>query len=154
MGPKRTDQLTRRERDCLGLVGLGRSSKEIALELGISPFTVDEYIRSAIAKLGVQNRREAARALAEEGAAATPEKIGDEAEGIAAGDESAPGAASVRGTGASPWRLPFLRHGRRYNDLTTRQRLVWIFVGAIAIIVLFAQLSQGMAVLQAMFRGR
>jgi len=53
--------LTAQERECLRLVGLQRSSKEIAGELGISKASVDTYCNRARAKLGVTNRREAAQ---------------------------------------------------------------------------------------------
>jgi DNA-binding CsgD family transcriptional regulator len=53
--------LTAQERECLRLVGLQRSSKEIAGALGISKASVDTYCNRARAKLGVTNRREAAQ---------------------------------------------------------------------------------------------
>lgn len=53
--------LTAQERECLRLVGLQLSSKEIAGELGISKASVDTYCNRARAKLGVTNRREAAQ---------------------------------------------------------------------------------------------
>jgi DNA-binding CsgD family transcriptional regulator len=53
--------LTAQERECLRLVGLQLSSKEIAHELGISKASVDTYCNRARAKLGVTNRREAAQ---------------------------------------------------------------------------------------------
>jgi DNA-binding CsgD family transcriptional regulator len=148
-------QLTPRERDCLRLVGQARSSKEIAIELGLSPFTVDEYVRSAVAKLGARNRREAARLIkAETDAASSPEKLGDEPACLAEPDLS-PAAMEPAGRKGGPkWRLPFLRQGRRYNDLGWRDRLLWIVVGAVAIIVLFSQLANGMQVIESMFRGR
>jgi hypothetical protein len=39
------------------------SSKEIAIETGLSPATVDTYVKAAMARLGAINRREAARIL-------------------------------------------------------------------------------------------
>jgi transcriptional regulator with XRE-family HTH domain len=42
-------------------VAAGLSSKEIALETGLSHQTVDQYLSKAIAILGVSTRREAAR---------------------------------------------------------------------------------------------
>jgi len=45
----------------LRLVGQHMNSKEIAVELGISPHTVDQRIRAAIRLLGVARRQEAAR---------------------------------------------------------------------------------------------
>lgn len=149
------NQLSPRERDCLRLVGQARSSKEIAIELGLSPFTVDEYIKSAVAKIGAQNRREAARLLAEQsGQPPIPQKSGDEPPALAEVDPSH--AAMVPdGSRKTPrWRIPILRQGRRYNELGWRERLFWIFVGALAIIVFFSQLANGMHVIQSMFRGR
>jgi DNA-binding CsgD family transcriptional regulator len=55
--------LTTQERECLRLVGLQLSSKEIAHQLGISKASVDTYCNRARAKLGVTNRREAAQLI-------------------------------------------------------------------------------------------
>lgn len=52
--------LTAQERECLRLVGLQLSSKEIAHEMGISKASVDTYCNRARAKLGVTSRRDAA----------------------------------------------------------------------------------------------
>lgn len=148
-------QLTPRERDCLRLVGRALSSKEIAIELGLSPFTVDEYVRSAVTKIGARNRREAARLLdLDEGSTSPPEKLGDEPPPLAEPGHP-PAAMDLPGEQrSSRWRIPFLRQGRRYNDLGWRERLLWIVAGAVAIIVLFSQLASGMQVLESMFRGR
>jgi DNA-binding CsgD family transcriptional regulator len=51
------------ERDCLRLVYAHLTSKDIARELGISHHTVDMRLRTAIRKLGVSNRTEAAMLL-------------------------------------------------------------------------------------------
>lgn len=58
-------QLSEAQINCLRLVAANRSSKEIALETGLSHQTVDQYISRAAAVLGAANRREAARILAE-----------------------------------------------------------------------------------------
>jgi len=58
--------LTRRERDVLAGTTRGRSNKEIARDLGISPNTVKSQVASLFAKLGVGRRVQAiekARAL-------------------------------------------------------------------------------------------
>ncbi|MET0308323.1 MAG: helix-turn-helix transcriptional regulator [Sphingomonas sp.] len=152
----RASLLTPRERDCLLLVGQGRSSKEIAQLLDLSPYTVDEYIRTAVSKFGSPNRREAARALAAETTRPfqPPEKIGDEPRMLVHGPDSAEvGARAGHRDHPLQW-FPLLRFGRRYNDLSALQRLVWIALGAVAIVVLMAQLSQGMHVIQSMFKGR
>lgn len=62
--------LTEGQRDCLRLVMLHMSSKEIARTLGISPHTVDQRLRVATRNLGVSTRFEAARLLAMHGEAA------------------------------------------------------------------------------------
>lgn len=56
---KRRDILTRRERDCLILTGHGRSEKEVALALDISPNTVRVHIENAKRKLGASNKSHA-----------------------------------------------------------------------------------------------
>jgi len=55
--------LTPREIECLRLVGRHLQTKEIARALNLSPHTVNTYIKSACDRLGVANRREAARRL-------------------------------------------------------------------------------------------
>lgn len=52
--------LSAREREVLSLVGEGLTSSEIGRRLGLAPATVDSHVRSAIRKLGVRNRVEAA----------------------------------------------------------------------------------------------
>src|SRR3982751_818712 len=61
----RVARLTRGQLDCLRLVDQLLSSKEIAAELKISPHTVDQRIRQALAILGVERRAQAARIVAQ-----------------------------------------------------------------------------------------
>ncbi len=56
--------LTAREEEVLHLVGAGLTSADIALALGLEPSTVDSFVRSATAKLGVSTRLAAAARLA------------------------------------------------------------------------------------------
>ena len=46
------------------MVARGMSSKEIAIDTGLSPRSVDTYLTDAMAVLGASNRREAARIFA------------------------------------------------------------------------------------------
>ncbi len=55
------DPLSERERGVLRLAEEGRSNKEIANALGLSPGTVRNYLHEAAGKLGADNRVEAAR---------------------------------------------------------------------------------------------
>ena len=57
-------RLSEGQRQCLALVDLHLSSKEIALRLGISPHTVDQRVRQSLQILGVEKRGEAARIVA------------------------------------------------------------------------------------------
>lgn len=57
------ERLTERQKTCLRLVAEGRTSKEISRALGISPATVDNHVRDALALLQVETRAEAARQL-------------------------------------------------------------------------------------------
>lgn len=60
-------ELTRREREVLGLLAQGRSQGEIALELVISPKTVATHIQRVLAKLGVHSRAQAVAVAHREG---------------------------------------------------------------------------------------
>ncbi len=55
------DPLTDRERQILWRAGDGKTSLEIATELGLSEGTVRNYLSEAISKVGASNRVEAAR---------------------------------------------------------------------------------------------
>jgi DNA-binding CsgD family transcriptional regulator len=62
----RVAKLTSGQLDCLRLVDQHLSSKEIAVELDISPHTVDQRIRQALSILGVERRTQAARIVAQQ----------------------------------------------------------------------------------------
>ncbi|MBT2187567.1 helix-turn-helix domain-containing protein [Sphingobium nicotianae] len=65
--PETIDRLTERQRACLELVAKGFTSKEIARKLGISHSTVDNHVLAATQLLGVADRREAGRLVAQLG---------------------------------------------------------------------------------------
>ena len=54
------DGLSRREREVLTLIAAGHSDADIATELSISPKTVGHHVEAVLAKLGVDNRTQAA----------------------------------------------------------------------------------------------
>jgi DNA-binding CsgD family transcriptional regulator len=62
----RIARLNKGQLDCLRLVDQHLSSKEIAVELGISSHTVDQRIRQALQTLGVERRSQAARIVSQE----------------------------------------------------------------------------------------
>ena len=61
----RVARLSPGQLDCLRLVDLHLSSKEIAVELNISPHTVDQRVRGALHILRVDRRTQAARLVAQ-----------------------------------------------------------------------------------------
>jgi len=61
MVPGSNQALSEVQKRCLTLVSLNRTSKEIAVEVGLSPMTVDQYLSRATSLLGAANRRDAAR---------------------------------------------------------------------------------------------
>jgi DNA-binding CsgD family transcriptional regulator/tetratricopeptide (TPR) repeat protein len=56
--------LSRRELEVMRLVAVGRTNREIAGELFLSPRTVDMHVRNILAKLGARSRTEAAARFA------------------------------------------------------------------------------------------
>jgi DNA-binding CsgD family transcriptional regulator/tetratricopeptide (TPR) repeat protein len=58
--PVAVDSLTSRERDVCELVAAGRTNREVAAALFLSPRTVEHHLRSAYRKLGVRSRTELA----------------------------------------------------------------------------------------------
>jgi DNA-binding NarL/FixJ family response regulator len=59
--------LSRRELEVVRLVAVGRTNREIAQELYLSPRTIDMHMRSVLRRLGCRSRMEAARRAGELG---------------------------------------------------------------------------------------
>jgi DNA-binding CsgD family transcriptional regulator len=58
-------RLTEKQNEAMCLVAKHMTSKEIARELGLSHYAIDQRIRSACIRLGFTNRRGAAKAYLE-----------------------------------------------------------------------------------------
>ena len=63
--PEATATLTEREQEVLRLIAKGRSGKQVAKQLGISPKTVERHKTRIFSKLGVPNQAAAAFLFAE-----------------------------------------------------------------------------------------
>jgi DNA-binding CsgD family transcriptional regulator len=83
-------KITAKQAQVLNLVLKHMTSKEIALKLGISPYTVDKHIQTACRTLGVENRREAALFIAND---LPPEPLVTQSLGIASEPRS--GATTI-----------------------------------------------------------
>ncbi len=142
--------------ECLLLVDRHHNSKEIAARLGISPHTVDQRIRGALEKLGVERRGEAARMVAAAISQDDPEyqrlihqsphidlptQPGHEDSTVRtqirhadrAGEASPPGNLTEQspvGSG-SPLQLPFATRSHPSNEMSVGLRLMWIILIAI-----------------------
>ena len=138
--------------DCLRLVDQHLSSKEIAVELGISSHTVDQRIRGALHILGVERRSHAARRVAQElgpyqrlihqpphiEVSAEPAQF-DAAVGYQIRHADRAGKAGGSGFNTeqklgSNWSslpLPFATRSHPRNELSVGQRLLWIVLIAI-----------------------
>ena len=145
-------RLTPGQLDCLRLVDQHLSSKEIAVELGISSHTVDQRIRGALQTLGVERRSQAARMVARtlgpyqrlihqsphiEGPSDSAQF--DEAVGYQIRHADRAGKASGSGFNTeqrpgSIWSslpLPFATRSHPRNEMSVGQRLLWIVLIAI-----------------------
>lgn len=80
---ERLTRLTEREKDCLRRWLDHQTAKEMALDLGISPFAVEKRLKMARAKLGATSSLDAARLLA---AAEGYGRLGAEPPDLASGD--------------------------------------------------------------------
>jgi DNA-binding CsgD family transcriptional regulator len=155
----RIARLTQGQLDCLRLVDQHLSSKEIAVQLGISSHTVDQRIRQALHILGVERRSQAARIVAryhrpyqqlihQSPHIETRDPAGhsDPAIGIQIRHADRAGGALEAGlnTEQSPVARPFLQppfatRSNPRNEMSVGQRLFWV-----AMIAIGAAFSAGM----------
>lgn len=167
------DRLNDGQRDCLRLVLAHLNSKEIARELGVSPHTVDQRLRTAMRILNAQSRFEAARIFApldreneyhpliyqlsavepaRENGKQDPSagRISSERAGTIEDVENADGNGAVRVLEQSETRrrsLPVPRYRGEKNRLATVERLGWILAIAIGAALSFGGLIAGLEAL-------
>ena len=157
---ERVGRLSQGQLDCLLLVDQHLSSKEIAVELGISSHTVDQRIRGALHLLGVERRSQAARMVAQ--ALGPYQRLIHQPPHIEGGETSGhPGGAvgfQIRhadrageasdlgveteqrlGSSWSSLPLPLATRSHPRNEMSVGLRLVWI-----VLIAMGATFSAGM----------
>jgi DNA-binding CsgD family transcriptional regulator len=135
--------LSEGQKACLRLVAQGMSSKEIAKALGLTPQTVDTYVKTSMARLGVSSRREAARIVASE---EISQKSGSPSASLAEPD---PWPDQVTATGTTGW-LSWVRPppvGGGFHDLSWAQKTYQALLVAVistAIVVALALTIAGL----------
>ena len=172
---KGLDRLTAGQLECLALVYQHLSSKEIAVELGISSHTVDQRIRQALHHLGVERRSEAARIVAAAGLLAPYQRLIHQPPHIdAAANLGDPGGAvsyqirhadRARGTGSSgemtehssgflsSLPLPIATRNRPRNEMSVGLRLMWIAVISLGSIFAIGMYLAGLESLSRLLQG-
>jgi len=144
MDRDRLDRLTEQQRACLRMVYQHMTSKEIAPRLGIEPGSVDQHIKTAMRKLGVCDRRAAARMLAEHEDAGPPRADAGlvlEMHEEQADFHAAPGLAS------SKFQPPLPIWGGKPSDLGPLRRLAWIFAIMLMVALSFGVFLAGLEAL-------
>lgn len=142
------ERLAPRQRECLRHVYRLKTSKEIALELGLGVGTVDTYISEAVAILRARNRRHAAELFhAFEDAAMPPRKMQLENTGVGTGQADEPPEKAEPPPTSWVRLLPLRTMGVSANDLDPYLRYFWLVFLAIALAVGFGMLAVGLDVL-------
>jgi DNA-binding CsgD family transcriptional regulator len=171
---QRIARLSPGQLDCLLLVDQLLSSKEIAAELKISPHTVDQRIRQALAILGVERRAHAARVVARYKGPyqrlihQSPYIVGDTQPGHPeaavsnqirhadrAGEAGEAGFLTEQrpATFRSSLQLPFATRSNPRNEMNVGQRLFWIATIAIGAAFSAGMYLAGLESLARMLRG-
>ena len=157
MDPSAYESLSAQQRACLQHVWGRLSSKEIALQLGISKNTVDGYIAEAVARLGARDRREAARLCFGDAAPgrmvdSPPDRVGGDAARVASVEAIAVPARDGTPGRSTSWQrwVPF-RTGA-HNDLYFLARPLWIVGIASLAAVGFGAFASGVHLINDLFR--
>lgn len=136
-----TANLSESQKACLRLVARGMTSKEVALQTGLSPQTVDTYLKSASSRLGVTNRREAARLLAAWEASqdlGSPSRTIDPPPALPETDRQTGGSRGLRALGLPPV-------GGAFHDLSWHQKSFLAMRVALVGVAVFIALALAIA---------
>jgi DNA-binding CsgD family transcriptional regulator len=160
------DKITAKQREALRMTLVGKTSKEIAMELGIAPRSVDQRLDSARIILGAATRASAARKFfdlhcASEGLTSDPFMLG----GTGSEQRGEPGEQSTYVFGDALQFSPnaIWEHRADLDELTWRRfvpglpsatssskdRIMWIMIGATSLLTL---VLIGLAVVESLKR--
>lgn len=135
---EQVSSLNQKQIDCLLLVGLGYSSKQIAPLVRLSHRSVDTYVTSALRALDVNDRSKAAQIVSEASLLASEDllqQLQSEPDHVANQQDSA--FSVLSSTAAKLLQVPPI--GGQENDLTTKERLTAILqVGLLTGVVVTA----------------
>jgi DNA-binding CsgD family transcriptional regulator len=137
------ERLTARHRDCLQLVAMNHSTKEIAKKLSLSPNTVDGYISDAREILGASSRRDAARIFRTFSDEKSPQSLRGDFSRVSSSYDSRStllgGPKNDLRDAASPQDDSFqwFRGKREHNTLSSPQRIMWIAAASVAASFIF-----------------
>ena len=122
---QRVAKLSEGQLDCLRLVAQHLSSKEIAVELGISPHTVDQRVRQAL--IHQPPYIETAAAAADPGGAVSNQIRHADRAGEAWGSTGL-NTEQKHGLAWSSLQLPFATRSHPRNEMSVGLRLLWILM--------------------------
>jgi DNA-binding CsgD family transcriptional regulator len=160
----RIEKLTSAQQECLAMVADLKTSKQIALELGVTSHAIDARIKRILLALQVDSRDEAARIYLDEVGRSAYQPLVCQSPDIDRGQGFPTLAASAplnNGSGAPVgelrdsavaqfgsyrgWSLtlPLQTHSNQKNDLPWNARLAWIMIIMLALIVGLSFLISG-----------
>lgn len=148
---ERVSGLNQKQIDCLLLVGLGYSSKQIAPLVRLSHRSVDTYVTSALRALDVNDRNKAAQIVREASQPASEDllqQLQSEPGHVAIRQDSAFSALS--GHAAKLLHVPPV--GGQENDLTSKERLIAILQVGLLTGVVVSALIAGVSWVMALIR--
>jgi DNA-binding CsgD family transcriptional regulator len=135
--PTSVESLSPQQRRCLLLVGQGKTTPEIAFDLGIADGTVNGHIAAGMAKLGTSSRRQAGFIVLSQGQDGTLQKY--TGSNLPVEKPSGSGAGAVERSVDAPAEVGLLNGERRDVEPGSPLKtvvMIAVFVAAILIMVL------------------
>ncbi len=130
--------LSKRQEECLSLVALGKTSKQIGRALNLSPSTVDNHIQAAMERLGASYRSEAVQIFS-----VYKQSIEQDFEGDLSVNSSLEHASKAHDSAPPKKRRIFqsVPLGGQRNSLSTRERFIAMLQIAMLATLIFAAVT-------------